>query len=130
MTALTNTQKIEALQRAQDALRERGWQKYAFKCGENICASTALAVGQGLGTNWHYFREHWDVMFHSDLLQDVIQDMPMPKEPCMDAIARICLFNNEEAQTVDDVIAQFQITIDRLARQNHPASRERELVAV
>jgi hypothetical protein len=48
----------------------------------------------------------------------------------MDAIARICLFNNEEAQTVDDVIAQFQITIDRLARQNHPASRERELVAV
>jgi hypothetical protein len=85
MTALSTTQKIEIIQRAQGLLRERGWVKGEFcdQYGEStaICANGALARAAGRGGRyWH------------------------------------------------DVIAQFQITIDRLARQNHPASRERELV--
>jgi uncharacterized membrane protein YccC len=127
MTALTNTQKIEALERAQEALRQNGWCRYNFatRSGQ-ICATTALAVGQGLSNSWHLYQEQWEAMFHSDLLDEVVADMPMPTEPCMDSIARICLFNNE-ADRKDDVIAQFQITIDRLKTQE-ALIKHRELV--
>jgi hypothetical protein len=120
MTALTNTQKIEALQRAQRVLRQKGWIKYNFEEETGVCANGALAYGSGCDSAWDQAPR--------ELLEDVVLDMPMPRHACMHPASRICEFNNEEAQTKEDVIAQFQITIDRLVRQNHPASRERELV--
>jgi hypothetical protein len=126
MTALSTTQKIEIIQRAQGLLRERGWVKGEFcdQYGEStaICANGALARAAGRGgRNWHELAPR-------DLLEEIVADLPFPDYPAMDPEGRICGFNNREADTVEDVIAQFQITIDRLARQNHPASRERELV--
>lgn len=118
MTTATDNQ-ISQLRRAQDLLRERGWCKGAYAMGNKICANTALWGGEPQA----FFDEA------EPLRQQVIQDMPMPHRPCMSSVDRICVFNNEEAATVEDVIAQFQITIDRLERERAPRE-DRELVAV
>lgn len=53
--------------------------------------------------------------------------MLFPDRPYMDPISRICGYNNHEATCVEDVIAQFQITIDRLEASLAP-DMEREQV--
>lgn len=127
MTTLTIDQKVRILRDAQTLLREFGWRQFSF-CDpyhyeKTICANGALARASGLpGRNAAELAP-------TELLEEVVTDLSMPSEPCMDAIERICQFNNYEATTVDDVIAQFQVTIDRLERERAPRE-ERELVAV
>lgn len=127
MTTLTTDQKVRILRDAQTLLRERGWRQFSF-CDpyhyeETICANGALARASGLpGRNF-------DELAPTELLEEVVTDLPMPHRPCMGPEDRICVFNNHEAKTVEDVIAQFQITIDRLERERAPRD-DRELVAV
>lgn len=124
MTTLTIDQKIAGLRRAQQLLRERGWCQGSFSQPDGeVCANGALNLAFG-GTGNPY-----SSFIDMDLLEDVAHDLPPATRPCMDAVSRICDFNNEEARSVEDVIAQFQITIDRLERERLPRE-DRELVAV
>lgn len=126
MTTLTIDQKIAGLRRAQNALRERGWCKGAFQDDERrICANGAVSVATGRSAlDWPFPYDDGEL-----LRQELVQDMGPPSRPCMDSVQRLCVFNNGEAETVEDVIAQFQITIDRLEREQ-ALVEHRELVAV
>jgi hypothetical protein len=120
---MTNTEKITALQRARDALRQREWCQLNFHDQSGaICATTALALGQGFDVTWYLYTEGWHGMINSDLLEDVVADLPRATHPFMDASARLCAWNNEPNQTKENIIAQFQVTIDRLT------ANDRELV--
>lgn len=131
MTTLTLTQKIEAIQKAQDALRGSRWCQDTYVLEDRICATTALALSQGLPLHWYTYGDAWDAMLHSEVLDEIVVDMPMPTYPCISAVERICAFNND-ADRKEDVIVQFEKTVARLARERsmerHPAARE--MVAV
>lgn len=116
MTTLTTEQKIARLQHAQALLRQHGWCQGNFHdLSGAICASTALAGGD--------IDAIWNPSTY-DLMEEVILDLGSPVVPFMDPISRICHFNNVQVRSVEDVIAQFQVTIDRLESSRVPVEHE------